>query len=158
MLSHRYYQLRNLVTRACWRADAHAELVRLVKHLATLDITPMYKQQTSISSPRPSAQPSGLRLSSPRLHYRANLHDGARLCLELVLALRSAVRDKLVCDVHEIDKWPVRESDLTTVLLEMIGVNTEDIYHAFGVSKRYCARYVHPVSYTHLTLPTIYSV
>ena len=129
--SPRLIRLKQLVKRACWRGSDRKQLKRLIDYMASLDMTPHFKHGNA--TPRSFTD------------CQIELPDGARLCLELVLALQAAVRDEFVCEVREADTWPVRESDLTTVLLEMIGISEEDIFRAFRVSKRHCARRVHAI-------------
>ena len=65
------------------------------------------------------------------------------LRMELVLALRRVILDKYACDVRGMDPFPIRDPDLSTVLLEMIGVSNEEVSDFFNVGKRECARAIH---------------
>ena len=42
-----------------------------------------------------------------------------------------------------MDSFPIRDPDLSTVLLEMIGVSDNDVAVLFGVQKRECAMAIH---------------
>ena len=74
---------------------------------------------------------------------RTSSKNGIYLCMELTLALRAVIFDQYACDVREMDPFPIRDPDLSTVLLEMIGVSSENVRTLFGVEKRDCARAIH---------------
>ena len=110
--------LTSLVKCACWRPDARHQLSRLVRHL-------------------------NMKLKSDDDDDLPILENSAVLAaLVVAISLRRAAVEKLIVLLRDMDPFPTRDPDLSTVLIEMIGYGPQ-VMTLFGIPKRSVSRMLH---------------
>ena len=112
--------LTSLVKCACWRPDARHQLSRLVRHLNM-----KLKSDDDDEDDLPFIENSAVLAS-----------------LVVAISLRRAAVEKLIVLLRDMDPFPIRDPDLSTVLIEMIGYGPQ-VMTLFGIPKRSVSRLLH---------------
>ena len=134
--------LTSLVKCACWRPEARHQLSRLVRHLNTkLDI----ENENDV----PFIQSSAVRHSFIFMcvfliayYMSSTTHIQVLASLVVAISLRRTAVEKLIVLLRDMDPFPIRDPDLSTVLIEMIGYGPQ-VMTLFGIPKRSVSRLLH---------------